>query len=60
MTAREYLNQVHTMRSRLESLMQSEYRLRKDTAGLKGIDYDKDRVQTSVTNKFDDMMAELI
>ena len=60
MTAKEYLNEIHKYRSRMLSLKRREEELRTAAEGLRAIVYDKDKVQTSVTNRFDSIMADLV
>lgn len=60
MSAREYLSETFRMRSRMIALKRREEELRTEAEGLRAIVYDKDKVQTSVTNKFDAIMADLI
>ena len=60
MTGRQYLSQAHKRRARLINLKRREEEIRTEAEGLRAIVYDKDKVQTSVTNKFDNIMAELV
>lgn len=60
MTAKEYLGQIHKLRKRIRGLVRRQEELREAAEGLRGIPYDKDRVQTSGGSPFDDAMADLI
>lgn len=60
MTAKQYLNRAHRLRRRMAALELEEEKLRTQVEGLRAIVYDKDRVQTSVVNRFNDLMADLI
>lgn len=60
MTAREYLSETFKLRSRMIALKRREEELRTEAEGLRAIVYEKDKVQTSVMNKFDAIMADLV
>ena len=60
MTAKQYLMEVHKLRRRISSLELQQEELRTKAEGLKAIVYDKDKVQTSVANRFDTIMTELV
>ena len=60
MTAKQYLMEVHKLRRRITSLELQQEELRTKAEGLRAIVYDKDKVQTSVQNRFDTIMTELV
>lgn len=60
MTAKQYLGEIHALRRRARGLKLREEELRTAAEGLRAIVYDKDKVQTSVVNRFDGIMAELL
>lgn len=60
MTAKQYLSQIHRLRRRIRDLELEQERLRTQAEGLKAIVYKRDRVQTSVQNRFDSIMADLL
>ena len=60
MTAKQYLGEIHALRRRARGLKLREEELRTAAEGLRAIVYDKDKVQTSVVNRFDGIMAELM
>lgn len=60
MTAKQYLGQIHRLRRRIRNLELEQERLRTQAEGLKAIVYKRDRVQTSVKNRFDSIMADLV
>lgn len=60
MTAKQYLMEVHKLRRRIASLELQQEELRTKAEGLKAIVYDRDKVQTSVANRFDSIMTELV
>lgn len=60
MTAKEYLLEIQKYRRIINSLASQVEGIRTEIEGLKGIRYDKDRVQTSPTNKLEELMAEYL
>ena len=60
MTAKQYLSQIHRLRRRIRDLELEQERLRTQAEGLKAILYKRDRVQTSVQNRFDSIMSDLL
>lgn len=60
MTAKHYLMKVHTLRKQCESLERKFMLVRSKAEGIKGISYDKDRVQTSPTNTLEEAAVELV
>ena len=59
MTAKEYLNKIATYRRALDDLAWKIEALYQEAGGLKAIVYDKDRVQVSPENKFEQMMMKV-
>ena len=59
MTAKEYLSKIQADRAILESLEEKIEELRHQATGVKAIVYDKDRVQTTPENRFEEIMARL-
>lgn len=59
MTAKEYLKKVHDMRRRQDRLLERLIELKEQAQGIKAITYDKDRVQTSPVNRFEELMVRL-
>ena len=60
MTAKEYLSKIQTYRQNLDALELRIQELYSKADGLKAITYDKDRVQVTLDNQFEDMMVKLI
>ena len=60
MTAKEYLEEVFTIRQKIIELMMQEEELRTIAEGLKTIVYDKEKVQVSVKGKLEDTVAEMV
>lgn len=60
MKAKKYLSEIHLQRNRCKILEEQAEQLRCQIEGVKGITYDKDKVQTSVTNAVEDQLAKLI
>lgn len=59
MTAKEYLMKIQTHRRSIESVQQKIEMLYNEAAGIKAIVYDKDHVQTSPANRFEEMMIRI-
>lgn len=59
MTAKEYLSEIQKYRRNAEDLAERAEELRVQAEGVKAITYDKDRVQTSVTNRTEEIIAKL-
>lgn len=60
MTAKQYLGRVHQLRRQCESLERRILLLRAKAEGLRGITYDKDRVQVSPSNTIEEAVTELV
>ena len=59
MTAKEYLSELDTMRQIIESQELELERLYTEASGLRAITYDKDAVQVSPENRFEEMMLRI-
>ena len=59
MTAKEYLSKIQTYRRTMETYAQRIEELYHDAMGIKAIVYDKDRVQVSPENRFEEMMVRI-
>lgn len=59
MTAKEYLLKIQTYRKAIESYRQKIEELYVEASGVKAIVYDKDRVQTSTINRFEEVMVKV-
>ena len=59
MTAKEYLMKIQIHRRSIESVQQKIEMLYNEAAGIKAIVYDKDHVQTSPANRFEEMMIRI-
>lgn len=59
MTAKEYLSKIQTYRQAMQSYAYRIEELYHDAAGIKAIVYDKDRVQVSPENRFEQIMAKI-
>ena len=57
MTAKEYLLKIRTYRRAIESIHQRLEELYAQASGVKAIVYDKDRVQVSPENRFEQIMV---
>lgn len=60
MTAKQYLGRVHQLRRQCESLERRILLLRAKAEGLRGITYNKDKVQVSPTNTIEEAVTELV
>ena len=60
MTAKEYLNSISRYRRIVNSISAQIEDIRTEIAGVKGMRYDVDRVQTSPTNRMEELMVELL
>lgn len=60
MTAKEYLGEIQKYNRVVASLADQVNVLRNQIGGLKAITYDSDRVQTSPSNKMEELMPKLI
>lgn len=60
MTAKEYLSKIQTYRQMLAALELRIEELYSKADGLKAITYDKDRVQITVENQFEELVVKLI
>ena len=59
MTAKEYLSKVHAYRKAIESTQQRIDELYVLASGVKAIVYDKDRVQVTPENQFEEFMVQI-
>lgn len=59
MTAKEYLSKIQTYRQTMQVYADRIETLYHDAAGIKAIVYDKDRVQVSPENRFEEIMAKI-
>ena len=59
MTVKEYLLKIQTYRKAIESYHQKIEELYVEASGVKAIVYDKDRVQTSTVNRFEEIMVKV-
>ncbi len=60
MTAKEYLSEICKYNRIAISLAEQVDIIRNEIGGLKGIAYDKDRVQTSPSNRMEELIPKLI
>ena len=60
MTAKEYLRDIHSYKRIVESLSDQVEAISTEIEGVKAMRYDRDRVQTSPTNRLEELMAELL
>lgn len=58
MTAKQYLSKVHALRRQIEALQDQVEYLTTKAAGVKGIVYDADKVETSPDNVLESAMIE--
>lgn len=58
MTAKQYLSRVHALRRQIEALEDQVEYLTTKAAGVKGITYDADKVETSPDNVLESAMIE--
>ena len=59
MTAKEYLSKIQTYRQTMQMYADRIEELYHEAAGIKAIVYDKDRVQVSPENRFEQIMAKI-
>lgn len=59
MTAKEYLQQLDTLRDEIESTNLALEKIFTEASGIKAITYDKDRVQVSPSNHAENFMVRL-
>ena len=59
MTAKEYLQQLDTLRDEIESTNLALEKIFTEASGIKAIKYDKDRVQVSPSNHAENFMVKL-
>lgn len=59
MTAKEYLMKIQIHKRSIESIQQKIEMLYNEAVGIKAIVYDKDHVQTSPDNRFEEMMIRI-
>ena len=59
MTAKEYLSKIQTYRQIMQTYADRIEALYHDAAGVKAIIYDKDRVQVSPENRFEEIMTKI-
>lgn len=60
MKPKTYLSEIHRLRRMAQRLERKIETLRHRAEGLKGITYDKDKVQTSPANAIEDAVSELV
>ena len=60
MTAKEYLNRVWLHRLHCQMLAEKIEELRNFSSGVKGITYDKDKIQTSPANKLEESTIKVL
>ena len=60
MTAKEYLLQAQRLRKSMESLQDQIDELRTQAEGVKAIEYDRDRVQTSPRDVLSEAVTEIV
>ena len=60
MTAKEYLNQLRSLRLKTENKIKQCNSLRENLQFLKGIDYTRDKVQTSACDQLTETMVKLL
>lgn len=60
MTAKEYLRDIHSYKRIVESLSDQVEAIRTEIEGVKAMQYDRDRVQTSPTNRLEELTVELL
>ena len=59
MTAKEYLSEIQIYRSMMQFYADRVEELYNEAAGIKAIVYDKDRVQVSPENRFEQIMVRI-
>ena len=59
MTAKEYLSKIQTYRQMMEAYSLRIEELYHEATGIKAIVYDKDRVQVSPENRFEQVMVKI-
>ena len=59
MTAKEYLSKIQTYRQMVQTYAERIEELYHEATGVKAIVYDKDRVQVSPENRFEEMMVRI-
>lgn len=59
MTAKEYLNKIQGYKKNLDKLQENLEFLYEKASGVKAITYDKDRVQVSPENRFEEYMVKI-
>lgn len=60
MKPKAYLSEIHRLKRMAERLERKTQMLRHRAEGLKGITYDKDKVQTSPANAIEEAVTELV
>jgi len=60
MTAKQYLSEIRTYKRILRTLNEQISDLRHEIGGIKAIRYDKDKVQTSPSNRMEELIPRLI
>lgn len=60
MTAKQYLEKVHYLRKRCDSIDRRLRFLRARAEGMRGISYDRDRVQTSPHNQLEAAVVDMV
>lgn len=60
MTAKEYLNRLRKLKRQMNNRIEQCKNIRENLTFLQGIDYSKDRVQTSAKDQLAETMAKLL
>lgn len=60
MTAKEYLSRIRKLKHDIKVLEDVITEIRNEAAGVKAIDYSKDKIQVSPTNKVEDLIIKAI
>ncbi len=60
MTAKEYLTEIRKFNQIATSLAEQVDLIRNEIGGLKGIAYDREKVQTSASNRIEELIPKLI
>lgn len=60
MTSKEYLLQIKQIRTRIKLIKQTIEQLETEAGSLKAIDYAKDKIQSSPSNKVEDLLIKAV
>ena len=58
--SKEELNNILKLNDRIQSKLRQKEELRATMTGVSGIDYSKDRVQTSPTNSIEELVIKIV